>query len=274
MINIVVPTDFSELSKIAIRYAVKIANKLEGNVTLLHVIDFQRTMSSTIKMETNSRDMVRTINDEFEDIVNEISSRMMVKTPIRCEIAKGASFSEAIVKESKKLKSGLIVMATRGASGIKKALFGSNTVSVLEASHVPVLVVPDEAEFKPFRNVIYATDLRHIEKELAILIPYVEKFGSTIHILHIVEDGSLVPAAEEKIEKITKKLRYNNVVTLVTMDHDVNGAIDHYISVSKADLVAMFNARASFMEKVLDKSLTRRMAFEGTTPLLAFKQKK
>lgn len=274
MINILVPTDFSPLSKIAIRYAIRIANKLNGNVTLLHVIDFQSTVKSTIKFETNSREIVRNAREQLEELVNEISSRTMVKTPIRCEIARGNSFSTTIVRESKKLKSGLIVMGTRGATGIRKALLGSNTVSVLEESQIPVLAVPEEAEFKTFRNIVYATDLRYLEKELSILVPYVEPFGSTIHVLHIVEDGANVPGAEEKIEKAVKKLKYNNIVSLCIMDFDVNAAIDQYIGVSKADLVTMFTHKASFYEKVFDKSLTRRMAFHGNIPLLAFTQKK
>ena len=39
MINILVPTDFSKLSKVAIEYAVKMANALNGTVTLIHVMD-------------------------------------------------------------------------------------------------------------------------------------------------------------------------------------------------------------------------------------------
>jgi nucleotide-binding universal stress UspA family protein len=272
MLNILVPTDFSELSKIAVRYAVRIANKLDGNITLLHVIDFQRTVRSTIKLETNSRDVVKSINESLEELVDDITSRMAVKKPIRCEIAKGRSFSAAVVKEAKKLRSGLIIMGTKGASGLKKALLGSNTVSVLESSKIPVLAVPEDAEFRTFRNVIYATDLKHLQKELNILIPYVETFGSTIHILHIVEDGEDVGEIESKIEKVVQKINYKNIVTLVTVDMDINAAIDQYISVSKADLVAMFTHDTSFYEKVFDKSLTRRMAFHGKVPLLAFKQ--
>lgn len=273
MLNILVPTDFSDLSRIAVRYAVRIANKLDGNITLLHVIDFQRTVRSTIKLETNSRELVKSINAQMEELVDDITSRMSVKTPIRCEISKGRSFSDAVIKEAKKLRSGLIIMGTKGATGLKKTLLGSNTVSVIEASKIPVLVVPEQAEFKTFRNVIYATDLRHLQKELNILIPYVEKFGSTIHILHIVQDGADVGELEAKIEKVVQKLSYKNIVTLVTVDMDVNAAIDQYISVSKADAVTMFTHEASFYEKVFDKSLTRKMAFHGRIPLLAFKQK-
>jgi nucleotide-binding universal stress UspA family protein len=272
MLNILVPTDFSELSKIAVRYAVRIANKLDGNITLLNVIDFQSTVKSTIKMETNSREVVKEINERLEDLVNDVTSRMGVLKPIRCEIAKGRSFSDAVVKEAKKLRSGLIIMGTKGATGVKKTLLGSNTVSVLGASKIPVLAVPEHAEFKTFRNVIYATDLKHLQKELNVLIPYIERFGSTIHILHIVQDGADVGEIEAKMEKIIQKIPYKNIVTLVTVDMDVNAAIDQYISVSRADLVTMFTRETSFFEKVFDKSLTRRMAFHGKIPLLAFKQ--
>ena len=38
MVNILVPTDLSELSKIAVQYAIKIANKMDGNVTLTYTL--------------------------------------------------------------------------------------------------------------------------------------------------------------------------------------------------------------------------------------------
>jgi nucleotide-binding universal stress UspA family protein len=93
-----------------------------------------------------------------------------------------------------------------------------------------------------------------------------------VHILHIVERGSDIERAEEEIEKVVKKTGYKNIVTLVTFDPDVDEAIDHYISVSHADLITMFTHEPSFFDKVFDKSVTRKMAFHSKIPLLAFKQ--
>ncbi|MEO5603810.1 MAG: universal stress protein, partial [Cyclobacteriaceae bacterium] len=151
-------------------------------------------------------------------------------------------------------------------------VLGSNTASVIEESHIPVLAVPEHAEFKGFRNVVYASDLRHLEKELSILILYVEKFGSTIHLIHILQDGNEVQETELKIERVLQKFSYKNLVTLVLVDSDIGAAIDQYVEVSKADILAMFTHELSFYEKVFDKSITRKMAFHSSIPLLAFKQ--
>lgn len=169
------------------------------------------------------------------------------------------------------MRSGLVVMGTRGASGLTRAL-GSNTSSVIKVSHVPVLAVPEKADFKGFRNVVYASDLRNLHEELDILIRYVEKFGSTIHLIHIVPPGKQVEIIETQIEVVLKKFPYRNIITLVLVDNDIESALEQYVEVSKADVLAMFTHEWSFTEKVFDRSTTRKMAFHGRIPLLAFRQ--
>lgn len=273
MVNILVPTDFSELSKIAVKYAVKIANELNGNVTLLHVINLEQRFRATLRMETKSREVVKTIQTNFQKLIDDVALEMEVIKPIVFKISEGRSFGDCIMKESRKLRSGLIVMGTRGASGIKKAVLGSNTASLIGVSHIPVLAVPEHVEFNIFRNVIYATDMKNLEGELKILMPYVEKFESTVHILHIVEDAAEIERVEEEIQAVIKRSGYKNIVTLVTFDPDIDGAIEQYISVSHANLLTMFTHEPSFFEKVFDKSVTRKMAFQSRIPLLAFKHK-
>lgn len=280
MVNILVPTDFSRLSKVAVQYAVRIAGQLEGNITLLHVIDLQQTVRTALGMNTGIREQMKTLHDKFDKIARQVSEAMSadeiihdapdVRAPLKFKISHGASFSDAILRESKRLHSGLVIMGTKGASGLKKKLIGSNTASVIGSSNIPVLVVPEKAEFKPFRDVIYATDLKHLNEELKVLIPYVERFGSVVHILHIVEEGGQVDIIEARIEAAVRKTGYRNIVTLVTIDQDIDAAIENYISISGADVVAMFTHKPTFYEKMLDRSVTRKMAFHTRIPLLAF----
>jgi nucleotide-binding universal stress UspA family protein len=271
MVNILVPTDFSPASKIAVQNAVRISNKLNGNVTLLHVINLEQKVKATLRMEIGSRELIRTIQQNFQELIDQVSIDFENQEPITCRIVQGRSFEDTIMKESKRLRSGLIVMGTRGASGLKKAILGSNTASLIGVSHIPVLAVPEQADFTTFRNVIYATDMKNLEAELKILIPYVERFGSIVHILHIVEDGSQIEIVEKEINAVVTRMGYKNVVTLVTFDPDIDGAIDQYISVTKADLLTMFTHEPSFFEKIFDRSVTRNMAFQSKIPLLAFK---
>jgi hypothetical protein len=67
----------------------------------------------------------------------------------------------------------LIVMGTKGASGLKRILIGSNTVHVIANTRMPVLVIPEVARFENFFNteknrIVLATDLDELENEGAL----------------------------------------------------------------------------------------------------------
>jgi nucleotide-binding universal stress UspA family protein len=275
MVNILVPTDFSALSKVAVQYAIKIANQNDGIITLLHVVTITQTVRASMhdQFKDLEEDLIPFAEKDLNNLVKDVCKTTKTNTSLRYSVVRHSSLTEVIRKETKRLKIDLIVMGTRGASGLKKAVMGSNTTSVIESSQVPVLTVPSKAQFKGFKDVIYASDLKNLEKELKIMVPLAERFGSTLHLLHITSNGKAVNELEEKIEKATQKISYKNLVTLVLVDRYVEDAIDQYVSVCKADLLTMFTHDLTFFEKLFDRSMTRKMAFHSIVPLLAFKSK-
>ncbi len=274
MVNILVPTDFSQLSKSALKYAIKIANRLGGNVTVLHVMTTTREirMSMFEKIRSLDYNAVESAEEELEVMIRTLSEQYKTSQPIKYDVVRGAYFPSTLLREARRLRSGLIVMGTRGASGFTKTMLGSNTNSVIEVSHIPVLAVPERADFKGFRNVVYATDLQNLKEELEILIRYIEKFESTIHLIHIVPPGHQVGEIEEEIQAVLNGYKYKNIVNLVLVDHNIGTALENYVQVSRADALAMFTHEISFVEKVFDRSMTRKMAFHSKVPLLAFRQ--
>ena len=274
MVNILVPTDLSEVSKIAVQYALKIVNKLGGTLTLLHVVTIIQPTRATMRLQLKSleKDLLETSREDLEAFVKSISKQIKTEESIKVKVAKGTSFNDAVKREAKKLRTGLIVMGTKGASGLRKYVLGSNTASVIEVSHVPVLAVPELGEFKSFKNVVYATDLKNVQKELKTLIPYLEKFNSTVHLLHVTSSLKEVSALEKKIDGIVKKAGITNVICKVIVNKNIDEAIDYYVAESNADLLAMFTHDVSFYEKLFNRSMTRKMAFHSKIPLLAFRQ--
>ncbi len=274
MVNILIPTDLSELSKIAVHYAISIANRLGGTLTLLHVVSIIQPTRATMRLQLKSleKELLIAAREDLEGFVNNLSEQVKTAGPIRMRVVKGSSFNDTVKKEAKKLHTGLIVMGTRGASGLKKYVLGSNTASVIEVSHVPVLAVPELAVFKGFSNVVYATDLLHTQSELKMLIPYLQMFSSTIHLLHITPSLKEVSTLEKKIEAVVANEGIKNVVIKVIVNKEIDEAIDYYVKESKADLLAMFTHDTTFYERLFDRSITRKMAFQSKIPLLAFRR--
>jgi nucleotide-binding universal stress UspA family protein len=276
MLNILVPTDFSPLSKIASNFAMKIGCQLDGNVTFVHVLTISAPVRVSMheKMKKLEDDMLRIAERDIHRLIKDVTKNMEVALPTKSVIVRSSNFVDTLNKESKRLRSGLIVMGTKGATGLKKTMLGSNTTSVIEGSHIPVLVVPDKARFKGFHDIVYACDMKDAERELKMLLPYAEKFDSVIHLVHVTSSGKKIEEVEDKMAKILQKLKAKNVATVVLLDDDVEAAIEQYISVNKASLLAMFTHKPTFIERLFDKSMTRKVAFHSSVPLLAFKKRK
>jgi len=275
MVNILVPTDLSELSKVALQYAIKVANKVDGSLTLLHVIvmEIPATASMRDRAKVLEKELLATAQADMDSLVKETSKYLKTTQPMNVRVVTGTSFSETVKKEGKKLGSELIIMGTKGASGLKKYILGSNTTSVIDASPIPVLAVPELGEFKAFKNVVYASDLRHLEKELKLLTTYLGKFESTIHLIHIAATQKEVAVAEKKIDAVVQKGGYKNVIVRVIINRKVDEAINNYVDSTKAHLLATFTHEHSFFDKLFDRSITRKAAFQSKLPLLTFKQR-
>lgn len=274
MVNILVPTDFSDLSRVAINYAVKVANKLDGTLTLLHVVTvIQPTRASMrLRLEALEEELLKVAREDMELLMAELAGKLKTSKPIEQRIVQGSSFNAAVKNEAKKLRSGLIVIGTRGANGLKKVVLGSNTASLIEISHIPVLVVPELAEFTSFRKLVYATDLSSIESELETLLPYIKIFESTVHVFHAASSAKASAAAEAKIKEAIAKVDYDKFKVQVVVDKDVDKAVEAYVKETSSDLLATFTHEHSVYEKLFNRSLTRKLTFHSRLPLLALRQ--
>lgn len=274
MVNILVPTDFSDLSRVAIDFAIKVANKLDGNITLLNVVTvIQPTRASMrLRLEALEEELLAVAREDMKELEREISRKVKTSQPVKSKVVQGSSFNATVKNEAKRLKSGLIIIGTRGANGLKKVLLGSNTASLIEISHIPVLVVPELAEFKSFKNLIYATDLHHLDEEIEALLPYIKIFESTVHIFHAVSNAKAVAAAEEKIKTAISKVKYSKIDWKVIVSKDIDKSVEDYVKETNSDLLTTFTREHSFYEKLFDRSLTRKLAFQSKLPFLAFRQ--
>jgi nucleotide-binding universal stress UspA family protein len=77
---------------------------------------------------------------------------------------------------------------------------------------------------------------------------------------------------EKKIEAVVANEGIKNVVVKVIVNKEVDEAIEYYVKESKADLLAMFTHDTTFYERLFDRSMTRKMAFQSKIPLLAFRR--
>lgn len=276
MMNILIPTDFSDLSLVAIEYGVKMANRMNGTVTLIHVMDrVVKPTRASMQEEAKAigREASALARERFVPIVEEAERFNKTDHPIVVKIRRGRSFSNTVRLFAKRNKIGLIIMGTKGARGLSKYVLGSNTVSVMEASRIPVLAVPARAQFKNFKNIVYAADLKFLENEVDAMKPYLKLLDATLHMLHVCDKKTDCEQLQTDVKGILKQVDYRKSTVMIKPGKPVDRAIDAYVKELKADMVTMFTHKRTAYENLFHRSMTKKMAFQSHVPLLAFKNK-
>lgn len=146
--RILIPTDFSESSRNAFRYAIELNAVFHARLFLIHVLqDFTEFSEYNL-----SPSILPQLYLEFEENAAKRLEEMvsgMVPPATHCDtyILHGVPFYE-IIQFSQREKVDLIVIGTRGRTGIKHVLFGHTAEKVVKKAHCPVLSVKDpDTEF-------------------------------------------------------------------------------------------------------------------------------
>jgi universal stress protein A len=139
--RILVPIDFSEHSKNALQYAIRLAGQFGSELVLVYVVEpvvypadlgFGQVAIPNIEPELAARGKAGLEQLAEETIPEGIESRIVVCT--------GRPFVE-ILDTAKEQHADLIVIATHGHAGVEHLIFGSTAEKVVKRAHCPVLMV-------------------------------------------------------------------------------------------------------------------------------------
>ncbi len=268
-VALLVPTDFSAAARNAAHYAVQLGSQIHARIVLLSVIEMdtsETVLSNWKKLEAQMR---KTATRDLEKLRTEL--RAVAKTAdIQCEITDGIPFEEAIARYAKAKTIDLIIMGTKGASGLKKIFEGSNTAQLMEISPVPVIGVPAKAVYTGMKKIVYATDFKNAFEETRRLAKIAALFNASIFVMHCLPSKSSKRQDRNIEPELINKAQYGAITFHQVNSDDVDQAIGQFIKKTGADMLVMFTHQRSFFEKLLGQSVTRSMAFQTRIPLLAF----
>lgn len=144
--KILVPLDFSDSSRQALRYAVAFASHFQASLILLHVVEFNYVGSDFNLVETSQieTDLREGAGQRLEEWLKQETSQQVPAQPI---VKVGRPYHE-IVETAQADGIDLILIATHGHSSLAHVLLGSTVERVVRYAPCPVLIVrPIEHEF-------------------------------------------------------------------------------------------------------------------------------
>jgi nucleotide-binding universal stress UspA family protein len=272
--KLVLLTDFSPLSRVAMKFALKLAGPLNGEFTILNIIRVDGAPKANMRLRQIEKSLTQIAEEEGEALIKELRSEVKGNYKLSFKAIRSHTVAEMVRRYVDKNPTNMVVMGSRGASALKKARLGGTAVSVIDECPVPVLTIPDLAQYKNLEHIVYATDYKNLQKELDIIVEFARIYGSHVHMIHVVPSmDKKVEAETQKVHDAIKKSNYDKLDFKLIIDDDIPVAIDRYIRETKADLLTTFTHHLSLVEKLFAKSVTRTLAYMGTIPLLAIKRK-
>jgi universal stress protein A len=205
--SILCPVDFSQPSRIALRYAAALAARSHGHLSILYVNDPLLLAAAGIAL-----------HDRTLATRNLAELRRLVESTVSAEVLKPAQFDTAvtsgtpadeIVNTAKRRRCDLVVMGTHGLTGADKLLVGSTTWGVLQRTTLPVLAIPARPGANrapagrppwPGKRVIAAIAMdRRAMRQARAAAAIAHWWGSTLLLVHVVPEFKAPPWLRTKM---------------------------------------------------------------------------
>ncbi|MCD6020056.1 MAG: hypothetical protein K0S53_3177 [Bacteroidetes bacterium] len=255
--KIIITTDFSDTSLLAIKHGAFLAQYTKGEIFLMHVITKHwekfNVFTPSITLENIEKASIA-VQAKLEQLAQDIKKEYNVS--VTTVVNSGNPTSE-ILKFAEEIKAGLIVMGTHGYSAWEDLTIGSNALKVLTKSPCPVLTMSEHATSQGYKKIILPIDTSaHTRHKVVATLELAKQFSSHVYavgiladdeenrknamevMLHQVETAAKhkgVPCTTELVENVT-----NRAVATVTYCEKMGGDLISIMTDQDAELSGFF----------------------------------
>ena len=145
--TILTAIDFSENSEYAFDYALTLAKQFQADLHVLHVINEPLDLRNLYFPHISFQELKKEIEAGAADMMEGFCHRKMGGyAKYQTCIVNGLPYEE-IIRKASEINASLIVVGTRGRTGLDHVIFGSTAGRVVRGAPCPVLSVRLPSEF-------------------------------------------------------------------------------------------------------------------------------
>ena len=275
MKRIIVPTDFSDTSKNAARYAVQLAASISDASIILY------NLTDKIALGSDSSPLTEDKNDRFivlHAALNNLKMDLAQVSPVPIELVveEGSSLTDSLERYVRHNGIDLIIMGITGATRLEQIFMGSNALNVVGLAVCPVIIVPPDAVFKPVSKVLFACDFKNVSDTIpfAPLKSVLNLFKPTVLVVNVDTEHYVELTEEYKAERaiLEEKLQeYNPEFYFIRM-YDFQESISSFAADRNIDLILTIPKRHNFLAGLFKSSHTKKLAYHSHVPILAVQE--
>jgi nucleotide-binding universal stress UspA family protein len=263
MKNVLIPTDLTDNTVNAIKYAITL--RMIGNAKLFfyHVSSDQK--SDDVYLKSYIKSIFLELKLDFE------------KSETEFIFEKGSFSDEQIKNIIKSHKIDFLIIAA-SHEGFEKTFFNSYVSDLINEIRCPVLTFPHGYNNFKMEKIGFASELFDLSVRLHSIIPFAKRFNAHIEIFHVYpvfpqEADINEYNSEEFLDRIKQLNAYDKIsikFIKTAFHNEPLVGIRMYIETEKPDLLVMFHKPRGLFDKLaLDEGATPSIIKKSTIPILA-----
>lgn len=276
MKKILVPTDFSTEAGNALRAAAHISRRSGASVHILHVLD--ASMGGGFSAMGQVQDY--SMDDLFVMKLMEVNKKRLHKladelqetgvAAVTYEVRVGAIYN-AIAEGVEAVGADLVVMGTKGSSGMAELLVGSNTERVVRFSRVPVLSVKNVPDDFAIRTLVFASNFE-ADQLLAVskIKNFQDLFGANLHLVYVNVPNSFTNSRviRQRMQDFVDRYGLRGYQFTIYNDDSEEKGIIHFAEEVDADLIAVATHGRTGLSHLLSGSIAEDIVNHANRPVL------
>lgn len=276
MNNILVPTDFSAEAQEALGIAVDMAATIDGNITLLNVVDApggNNFSSQGGAAGNNSMDdiftakLIEKMRNDLDEMIEPYEN-----APIEKAIALGdlnQKINERIASES----IDIVLMGTKGAGGMQEVMVGSNAERVVRLAHCPVITIKEGSKNIHPGNIVFASDFTEDYSAIATrLISFQKHYNAQVHLLYVNTPNKFEISGEsfKRMEDFAISYGLENYTTNIYNHADEERGILRFAEENDMDMIAVATHSRKGLAHLLSGSIAEGVVNHSIKPVMTF----
>ena len=277
--KILVPIDFSSISKIGVQRAIDTALKCNSEeLHLISVVDIN-TIGYLVAVEPGIMMNYASLKDDLSEAENKILAikkeiESESKAKIYCKVVSG-NLTNAINSYLNENDINLVVMATSGTDGIKEYIFGSNSQRLASEIDCPILTIHSNSSHNIYEKIILPVEDFYPKNKLTFAIELAKIFDSEIHLVCLktqYEDSNKV--TESILFRILEELKTNEIKNkiFVSGGNNITDSILRYSEKEAIDLILVNPGEESTLTGKIFNALGGQIINHAEAPILTIKR--
>lgn len=266
MMNILLPTDFSENAKNAAEYALQFFRNIPCTFYFLHVLPVP---SPELLIQNIS--MPIEVKQKFDELLKDFELQKLNKDHIFNISYKANYFVEAVREQVKIKNIDLILMGTKGSTNHKAVVVGKHTADVIMKVKCPTLAISEKAIFKDHKEVLFPTDykINYNSKMLETLWSIIRLSNASVKILELF-NSEMEPSAEQLANRLFLQNSFFPEIPRVQTYYSLKPSDKDSIfsSNENVDMIVMAAKNVNLCQRLLRNQSSEQIPMIRQLPLL------